>query len=225
MLKLEIDYLTKTLDTEKTNTLLVPEYAGGHLIHDLTQVVGVMAAKKVGDVEVYEFPQYHLDLNTSKKVDPRQAKEIFSRILKGEPLNSLRANLENLVERPIRTQTDLENLASFKIGILTPGTSQGLTDPGIGMSNGTLQLSLKELRKKKKAKDQHTSQEESMARLSSWGKEVENLSIEHLRKVNLSRKYEDGPSTKINLYEIVPWRDTVEFGTFLRLYWELKKLQ
>ena len=228
MLREKSSAIENMIEGAEASSLLVPDYAGGHFIHDLTQMVGVAIARRIAKrrkIEVYEFPQYYLRLKIDKEVTPEKVQELVLQLENAhKSLRVVRKSLTDLFGVTLNRQTEysvLQQNIEYRVGDFVEGKGEGLTDPGIGMYNGIIHLTGREFQNKLAVKEVHQSQKASLGRMLAYGTVFGDFSVERLREVNLDRDFRIPPNTKIRLYEVVPWRPHADFKTFKRIYEEI----
>ena len=223
-LRERISWLEQAIESSGANTIFTTDYAGGHFVHDITQMVAVVAARRVAkgrELEIYEFPQYFMSLNTDKDVPPSEVQKLISRVIDAErDIEGIRKEIEFLSGQTITGGLDLSRFVKYSVGEFVNGQTQDqyLTDPGIGMYDGTIHLTLPEMVKKIRIKQLHKSQKSSLKRMLTHGTAFGDFSEEHLRLVDSNRDYTQPPKTNTLLYQVVPWRPHADFQTFRRIY-------
>lgn len=199
---------------ENINTILVPEYAGGHIVHDITQMSAVLATRRLSKdylVNVLEFPQYFLSTER-KNLEPSQIRLLIRKVEKGDA--EAKMELEKRME-----------FVTFSLAKFSPGKTPDYDESNIGMQNGTIHLTFPEILRKLASYGIYKkgTQTESLTRLTSRTNSIGDLSIEQLRTANIDRNYRQPPKTGLLLYELVTHRPFAEFSTFKRLYERLLK--
>lgn len=180
-----IERLTGQLLSSQPDTILLPDYAGVHPVHDLAQFIGLQAAKNyfvetLKPYSVHEFPQCVL-LGAEGYTS-----EELTRII-----------LEKKVPSHVR----------IRVGELSPEkkASSYLNDPNLGIQNGRLRLTFSELRKKAfPHRKVYVSQEKSLQRYLTFY-ELSDVSVEDFREVPCNRDFTQPPTSPL-LYESCFWR-------------------
>jgi len=214
-----INALQQIIEERKADTILVPDYAGGHIAHDITQMAAIIAARRVAKtpsrwIDVLEFPQTFISVNYSTKPKPDELRELLRKAMLGNKEVSI--DLKNRIAN-----------SSFSIGHLSPGDKPNFSDSQIGMHKGKITLTLPEFTRKiiSYLSYKNGTQSESLSRLMSKANNIAEISVEQLRRVPLDREYTQPPNTNLMLYEIVPHRPFARFEAFKRLYESLQKLE
>ncbi len=205
----QVNSIERKIIESRANTILVPDYAGGHIVHDITQMATVIAARRVSKrrlIEVLEFPQYFIS-SSKRDIRPKRIRELIKKA--GEGDNSAGEELETQMKS-----------TEFALGKFSPGIKENFSDSQIGMQSGTIHLTMPEFIRKLKSylTYKNGSQDKSLARLTSNSNSIGDLSLEHLRRVPFDRDYTIPPSTGLFLYEIVSHRPFARFSTFKKLY-------
>jgi|GEM_PF-7010275 len=184
--------------------ILVPDYSGAHFVHDLTQLIGVVAVRQYQHetgkrVQVYEFPQ--CVLLGADQYSQEELTDELTRLRKPEDAKKK--------IKPLKIKIIIGEFDPFKKRL------PGLHDPELGLFNGCLALNTGELWKKIK---HYTAFYQSQA--ESLGKYEEayalgNVSQEKFRLVPQIRDFNQRPSAYPLFYEICAWRK-FNFSDFRR---------
>jgi len=200
-----IHAVKERIKISQPDRILVPDYSGAHFVHDLTQLIGVIAArqyqKESGNrVQVYEFPQCVL----------LGAEKYSSKELTNEITRLRKSDKHQKKTKPLNIK--------IKVGEFDPSKKRlsGFHDSNLAIFNGQLRLSAKEFRKKVRHYTAfYQSQEESLnqyEKVHSLG----NVSREEFRLVPPTRDYNQRPSLNPLFYEICAWRK-FNFNDFQRV--------
>lgn len=171
---------------EEYDRLLVPDFSGGHFIHDLVHYIAAASVKKnhlAGKCKIYEYSQIYLA--GADKLSLEEAVVI-----------SMRIREEGTAESQFRTV----------IGELCPKKyNDHPNDENIGMINGKIILTEEETSKKGNQKEAHESQKEHLDRYEKDYDDAHRRS-EIIRLVPLDTDYTKKPLPGPCLYEICFWR-------------------
>lgn len=201
-----VDKVTEQIKIAQPDYILVPDFSGGHLVHDLAQLVGVVAARRYKEsgnyCEVHEFPQCIL-VGGEKYTDEELTAEI----------GRLRKKDTELSQEKNKKPLDIK----IVVGDFHPSKMRlpGLRDPQLGIFSGRLRLSVGEFWNKVK---HYTCFYESQG--DSLGKYEEahvlgNVSQEEFRRVPDHRDFNEKPLEKI-FYQHCKWRK-LKFEDFQRI--------
>lgn len=187
------------------NHLLVPDYSGAHFVHDLTQLIGVVAVRQYQRetgkrVQVYEFPQCIL-----LGADNYSHEELTNGITRLRKSEGSRKK-----SKPLNIKIMIGEFDPLKKPL------PGLNDFELGIFNGQLSLSTREFWKKIKHYTAfYQSQEESLSKYEE-AYSLGNVSQEEFRIVLPTKDYNQRPSPHPLFYEICAWRK-FNFSDFQRI--------
>lgn len=186
-----IDGITEQISEIRPDFVLVPDYSGVHIIHDLTQFIGFQSVRESfcqtrKPMRIYEFPQCVL-----KDADD------YSR-------DELTQALKNYLNKNIKMPSPIK----IMVGELSskPGPRPGLNDSNLGIFMGKLKLNARELYKKAFAHRKiYSSQKNSFSRYLNFY-QLGDVSVETFREVSAHRDFSKRPSESPLLYEVSYWR-------------------
>lgn len=224
VIRTHIDQLEKISQDSNTDIIFANEYAGAHIVHDIINMIAVLAAKRVRKtrpIDVYEFPQHFTKLKTDTPIETSELRELVRRLENPETRSLPETQI--LQDRLVGVRNSkLGDFVYYSLG--TPLASKNhvsLTDPGIGIYDSTIRLTLGEMIRKLRAKSCHKSQGKSLNRLSSFAINPGDFSREELRYVPADRDFSIAP-TNLVAYELASWRYyNASFSTFARVYEEI----
>lgn len=172
---------------EAYDRLLVPDFSGGHFIHDFAHYAAALSVKKSHLEEkckVYEYPQIYLAGANALSAEEALA-TIHAYVREG------RAH-----ELPFRSV----------IGELCPKEyNEYPDDKNIGLVNGKIELTENELFMKGKQKEAHESQKEDLDRYGKFYDDAHRRA-EIIRLVPSDTDYAKKPMPGPCLYELCFWR-------------------
>ncbi|MBI2129624.1 PIG-L family deacetylase [Candidatus Woesearchaeota archaeon] len=171
---------------EAYDRLLVPDFSGGHFIHDLVHYLAAASVKKnhlAGKCAIYEYPQIYLAGADNLSIEDAL-----------------------VISEHIREGRITEFRFRVIIGELCPKKYNDYPDDkNIGMADGRIELTEEELSRKGKQKEAHESQKEHLDRYKKDYDDAHKRS-EIIRWVPPDTDYTKKPMPGPCLYEVCSWR-------------------
>jgi len=185
-----ISDIEKKIIRSGAERIITNAFEGGHFVHDLSNYMVHLAAKRTSR-EVYENFQYSLVPNNG--VSKEKLFEVIN-----NPLFSVKPYAKYFGGIPLTT-------------------SDGLKDSSLGVKGGWLDVTLSELLLKNSLRKVHNSQCKSLNRSSRNVTHVD-FSKEYFERVPEHRDFTRLPSGAIPLYPFCNWRESkLSFETFKEL--------
>lgn len=187
--------IEKRILDKKIDAIVTTSFEGGHLVHDLTNMMAYIASKNSG-IPIYETPQYSLVPMLGASIEEIQG-----------VINHNRS--KNKRDKII----SLGPLAHYNMGVPLENLG-GLEDSSLGVNGGAFRVTLGDVRRKIKMKKAHASQGKSLGG-SSRNVTHATFSTEWILRVPTHRDYTSLPAGAYPLYELCGWRrNPMSFETF-----------
>lgn len=196
--------IVKRVETTRSKSLITNAFEGGHPVHDLTNMAAFLAARSEGNgIRLYETPQYSLVIREGKSIE--EVREAINH--NHDPKN--------------RMAIPVSRIAEYSMGVPLE-ENDGLSDPTLGVYNGSFDVTFGDFRRKLAMMKIHASQAKSLGS-SSRNITRADLSRERILEVSRFRDFTKLPAGAYPLYELCEWRvNPISFETIKAVARELE---